>query len=158
MKAVLTIAIALFAATAKADVILIPYESKETECSQQDINKGLLIGGGIGLVTGLTAGVGTVAGMTVMGTGATVGWAGAMSSPFLTGSTIPIAVGSSVFPTGLGAYTGYVVSCAGEEIATGVGSAVDTVGSAIADGAEAVAYGAVFTYYLGAELVAWVIE
>jgi hypothetical protein len=152
----ITTAAILFTNVANAEVVFLP--EPVPECSQEDINKGLLIGGGIGLVTGLTAGVGTVAGMTVMGTGATVGWAGAMSSPFLTGSTIPVAVGTSIIPTGLGAYTGYVVSCAGEEIATGVGSAVDTVGSAIGDAADAVAYGAVFTYYLGAEAVSWILE
>lgn len=149
----ITTAAVMFTSVANAETVFFPEPT--AKCSQEDINKGLLIGGGVGLVTGLTAGVGTVAGMTVMGTGATVGWAGAMSSPFLTGSTIPVAVGTSIIPTGLGAYTGYVVSCAGEEIVAGVETAVIAVGSTVSYATEAVVYGA---YYMGADLVTWLTE
>lgn len=147
-----------FASAAAAEPAFMPVfiqDTQEIQCSNEDITKGLLIGGGIGLVVGVTGGISAVAGMTVIGTGSTVGWAGALSSPILTGSTVPVAVGTSILPTGLGAYTGFVVSCAGEEIASGAVIAYDTTTSAISYAATSVVDA---TYYWGSEAINWVTE
>ena len=87
------------------------WSAHTAQCNNTDIGVGI----GVGVATGIAATIGTVAGMTLVGpgvaAGATVGVARAVTMPFLTKTTVPMAAG--IIPTigGLAGIFSYSASC-----------------------------------------------
>jgi hypothetical protein len=98
-----TIALVLFASTAQA--------KSNVECTNTDLAIG--IAGGVGIA--VVMGVSTVAGMALVGpgvaAGSTVGWAGALSMPFLTKATAHMVGASLVFIAPVTSTAGYYGAC-----------------------------------------------
>jgi len=82
------------------------------ECTNTD----LAIGIGAGVVLAVAAGIGTMAALPIataagVATGATVGWSGALSAPFLANGTATLVTSSLVIVGPVASTVGYYATC-----------------------------------------------
>jgi hypothetical protein len=91
---------------AEPEYTLVPIENS-VQCSNTDV----AIGVGTGIVSGIVIGVSAIAASPVLGAAGVVGWAGAVSAPVITGSTLGAVAAASTIMGPIIGTAGYYASC-----------------------------------------------